>query len=177
MKNIYLSLFFLALTGFAACSSPEKRTNANKEVPTIPTNTQGNTGNNTQPVVIQTDNTNGAVNTLNAEVIKPTKMTTNPGRPVSDNSEIFTELKDVPIETRVFKSHPQLIKVVKTGMPGKMTIKVYLKNGKVADVPGDKFPNLGAETAASILDAVGIKMPQPPPATRSDSTKKSDQKQ
>jgi hypothetical protein len=163
--------------GFTACWSSEKRPNANKEIPTIPTNTQGNSGNNTQPVVIQTDNTNGGVNTLNAQVIKPTKMTVNPGRPASDNSEIFTELKDMPIETRVFKSHPQLVKVVKSGMPGKMTIKVYLKNGKVVDVPGDKFPNLGAETAASILDAVGIKPPQPPSASRSDSTKKPDQKQ
>jgi hypothetical protein len=176
MKNIYLSLFFLALAGLAACSSPEKKSaNANKEIPTIPSNTQGNTENNTQPV-IQADNTNGAVNTLNAQVIKPGKMSTNPGRPVSDNSEIFTELRDFPIETRVFKSHPQLVKVVKSGMPGKMTIKVYLKGGKVVDVPGDKFPNLGAETAASILDAAGIKAPQPPSSTRPDQ-KKPEQKQ
>lgn len=170
MKNIYLSLFLVGISALAACTSSEKPANANKPVPTIPTNTQGNTENNTQPV-IQSDNTNAAVNTLNAQVIKPTKMTTNPGRPASDNSEIFTELKDVPTETRVFKSHPQLIKVVKTGVPGKMTIKVYLKNGKIVDVAGDKFPNLGAETAGSILDAVGIKPPQAPPSTRPDQKK------
>jgi len=181
MKNLYLSLFFLGLAAFAGCSSAEKPANANKPVPMIPdAPLNSNTETNTQPVIMQGSNTNGAANNAanmaNVQVITPGKAT-NPGRPASDNSEIFVELKDVPIETRVFKNHPQLIKVVKSGAPGKTTIKVYLKGGKVVDVPGDKFANLGAETAASILAAAGVKAPAAPESSRPADTKKSDQKQ
>ena len=177
MKNIYLSLLFLGLAAVSSCSSAEKPANANKPVPEIPANPpNSNTETNTQPV-IQVGNTNGPANSVNAQVITPTKMGANPGRPASDNSEIFVELRDVPIETRVFKNHPQLIKVVKSGAPGKTTIKVYLKGGKVVDVPGDKFANLGAETAASILAAAGVKAPAAPESGRPADTKKSDQKQ
>jgi hypothetical protein len=177
MKNIYLSLFFLGLAAVSSCSSPEKPANANKPVPEIPANpTNNNTETNVQPVVT-VGNVNGPANTANVQIITPTKTTTNPGRPASDNSEIFVELKDVPIETRVFKNHPQLIKVVKSGAPGKTTIKVYLKGGKVVDVPGDKFPNLAAETAGSILAAAGVKPPAVQESGRPADTKKSDQKQ
>jgi hypothetical protein len=180
MKNIYLSLFFVGLMGLTGCSSSEP-VNANKPVPTIPANvSNSNTENNTQTVIMQEGNANGPANNTaiktNVQIITPGKVT-GASRPASDNSEIFTELKELPIETRVFKNHPQLIKVVKTGMPGKMTIKVYLKGGKVVDVPGDKFPNLAAETAASILAEVGIKAPAPPASGRPADTKKSDQKQ
>jgi hypothetical protein len=177
MKIIYLSLLFLGLAAVSSCSSAEKPANANKPVPEIPANPpNSNTEANVQPVVIQGDNTNVPANTANVQVITPTKMTTNPGRPASDNSEIFTELKDVPIETRVFKDHPQVVKVVKAGNPGKATIKIYLKGGKVVDVPGDKFPNLSAETAASIVAAAGIKAPAVPQSKRPEDVKKPEQK-
>jgi hypothetical protein len=181
MKNIYLSLLFLGLAAVSSCSSAEKPANANKSIPEIPANPpNSNTETNTQPVIMQqADNINGATNNVNIPIqnLKPGKVTMNPGRPASDNSEIFVELKDVPIETRVFKNHPQLEKVVKSGAPGKTTIKVYLKGGKVVDVPGDKFPNLAAETAASILAAAGVKAPASGGATRPADTKKTDQKQ
>jgi hypothetical protein len=114
-------------------------------------------------------------NLKNIQIIKPGKMTPL-GKAAPDNSEMFAELGEVPIETRVFKNHPQLIKVVKSGIPPNQTIKVYLKGGKTVDLPGDKITNLGTEPAANILQAVGIQPAQPPAGTR-DPAKKTDQKQ
>lgn len=84
-----------------------------------------------------------------------------------EDSEFTMTLTDVGIETRTFKSHPQIDKVVKTIKPGSSSIKVYLKNGKVFDVAGDKIPSVKTASTSDILIAAGVKPPAPPSAEQS----------
>ena len=95
-------------------------------------------------------------------------------RDAPDNSTFSSRLTDVAVETRTFRSHPQLIKVVKTIAPGKTEIKVYLKGGKVVEVPADKIANLATIQAVDILSLVGI---SPPPASSAAPGKYDGQKQ
>ena len=83
----------------------------------------------------------------------PTAMT----QPLPENSEISTEMnsKGYVLETRTFKDHPVLAKIEKTTIsPNKTELKVYLKNGKVYDVPEGKIENFRTATIKSILEVV-----------------------
>ena len=75
-----------------------------------------------------------------------------------DNSVISTAANEEgkPIEIRTFKDNPQLVKVVRIYTSAdNPTIKVYLKNGKVADLPKGKIENILSASAKEILSAVG----------------------
>lgn len=77
-----------------------------------------------------------------------------------DNSEVSSTMneKGVPIETRVFKNHPVLLKMEKSFADiEKPVIKVYLKNGKVLIAPNDKISNTATVPADDILRSVGVK--------------------
>lgn len=76
----------------------------------------------------------------------------------SDNSEITNSMngKGQPLETRVFKKHPQLAKIERVGL-NNSEIKVYLKNGKALSFPQERAASFLTATAAEILEAVGIK--------------------
>lgn len=177
MKKLFIPLFLLSVCIFGACSSSTEPgansagNNANAPITRIDT-----VNINAQNANVNAFNPIGAnANLKNVQILKPGKMTPL-GKAAPDNSEIFAELGEVPIETRVFKNHPQLVKVVKTGIPPNQTIKVYLKGGKTVDLPGSKIPNLGTEPAANILQAAGVQ-PAAPPAVTRDPSKKTDQKQ
>jgi len=78
-------------------------------------------------------------------------------RPAPDNSTFTSYLSDVGVEIRTFKDHPQLKKVEKkTTNDGVVTIKVYLRNGKVIDLPGQAIPILSSAPAVQIMDAAGL---------------------
>lgn len=79
--------------------------------------------------------------------------------PAPENSEFGAVLADGVFERRTFKSHPQLLKVEKTTKGGGKSIKVYLKDGKVIDVPGEKIEFISKATSASILHAAGLGTP------------------
>jgi hypothetical protein len=176
MKKFYILLFLLSLGIFGACSSSDPGTNSAGNNSNMPVNRIDTVNIDAQNANINAVNPIGAnANLKNIQIIKPGKMTPL-GKAAPDNSEMFAELGEVPIETRVFKNHPQLIKVVKSGIPPNQTIKVYLKGGKIVDLPGSKIANLGTEPAASILQAAGIQ-PAAPPAVTRDPAKKADQKQ
>lgn len=109
--------------------------------------------------------------TLNANGENPTMAgNVKPlAQPAPENSEFTMVLTDVGTETRTFKNHPQIDKVVKTVKPGSSSIKVHLKNGKVVDVAGDKIPVLKTASTTDILAAAGLKPPPPPlPSARAD---------
>ncbi len=95
-------------------------------------------------------------------------------RPAPDNSTFTSYLTDVGHEIRTFKNHPQLLKVEKrTESSGTQTLKIFLRNGKVVDLPGEKIPVLSTASAATIADVAGI--PPPPrrqPAPGTSETKK-----
>ncbi len=86
-----------------------------------------------------------------------------------DNSEISTEMnkQGQPIETRTFKDHPSLVKVVRTYVTlENPQVKVYLKNGKVLDLPKGKIDNIFNVPADEILTAVGVAVQKSVPASK-----------
>ncbi len=90
-------------------------------------------------------------------------------RPAPDNSTFASYLTDVGHEIRTFKNHPQLLKVEKrTESSGAQSLKIFLRNGNVVNLPGAKIPVLSTASAATISLAAGIPPPpvkQPAPGT------------
>jgi len=78
--------------------------------------------------------------------------------PAPDNSEISSTMNNnVPTEIRTFKNNPMLVKTEKIFVDLKNPqIKVYLKNGKVVNVPPGKISNSATASANEILSAAGI---------------------
>jgi len=75
-----------------------------------------------------------------------------------DGSEFWAILDAKGVtETRVFKNHPQLDKMVRFTEGKNVTIKVYMKNGKVISVSKDKIKNFTQDSAEQILAVAGIK--------------------
>lgn len=162
MKKFYVlflvgsSLFILSACGSSETSRSASDANVKREA-NIDINdpSKVNVNANQNPIPDNFDPTGGNRNVNSVKMEAPKRLSS----PAADNSEIFTELNDVPVETRVFKDHPKLIKIVKSGIPPKHTIKVYLKEGKVMDLPGEKIPNLATEPASSVLTMLGIDAP------------------
>lgn len=95
-----------------------------------------------------------------------------PTRPAPENSEVSTTMgKDGAfIETRVFKDHPQILKMEKTWKsPKDSQIKIWLRNGKMLTIAGDKIESIAAVATATVLSLAGVKPPPPvppPPTTK-----------
>lgn len=78
-------------------------------------------------------------------------------RPAPDNSTFTSYLTDAGYEIRTFKNHPQLLKAEKRiDNNGDQSLKIFLRNGKVVEVPGQRVPILSTAPAASIADVAGI---------------------
>ncbi len=73
-----------------------------------------------------------------------------------DNSEVLSRMNDKgePLETRIFKNHRVLAKVERTDL-NNQNIKVYLKSGKVVNLPEGRVENFLNASADDILKAVG----------------------
>lgn len=112
----------------------------------------------------------GVINRRNLERLKskgggdtnaaPIAAVTPAPRVAPDNSEVSSTMneKGVPIETRVFKNHPVLVKMEKSFADiNKPVIKIYLKNGKILIAPNDKISNTATVSADDILRSVGVK--------------------
>lgn len=82
-------------------------------------------------------------------------------RPAPEDSEFTAVLQDAAVETRTFRSHPQLWKVEKRTSGKNSTAKVYLRDKRVIDVPGDKLERLATISSADILRAAGISVAVP----------------
>ncbi len=80
-------------------------------------------------------------------------------RPAPDNSTFNTvQLPDGSFEeTRLFKAHPQILKVVKKTNGKNVSLKVYLKNGKAVETSEEKLQNFRVAAPGNILLAIGIK--------------------
>lgn len=113
-----------------------------------------------------TENSNGSPSNANVKVtnIDPQKIKpTNPAMPAADNSEITSTLNEKGgLDTRTFKSHPLLAKIERTTEGREVRLKVYLKNGKVIELPPGKIGNFANDSAAQILQAAGVQSPPPP---------------
>ncbi len=108
-------------------------------------------------------NSNPTLGNQKVEVIDTTKLKPAPMTKVlPENSELATYMDKTGrvIETRTFKSDRQLNKVEKiTRTPSDTTTKVFLKNGKVIEIPEGKLADFRTASIASILEAAGVASP------------------
>lgn len=77
-------------------------------------------------------------------------------RPAPDNSTFVAFLTDAGYEIRIFKSHPQLVRVEKRVASDSQTIKVFLRGGRVVELPGNSISMLATASANTILLAAGV---------------------
>jgi hypothetical protein len=77
-------------------------------------------------------------------------------RPAPEDSTITATLTDFARETRTWKKHPVLLKVEKVHDGGNGSIKVYLRSGKVIDLPGKAIGRLDQIQASAILQLAGV---------------------
>ena len=77
-------------------------------------------------------------------------------RPAPEDSVMTTQLTDVARETRTFNKHPLLKKVEKTYDSKGASIRVYLRDGRIFDLPGNSITQLPTMPSAAILQLVGI---------------------
>lgn len=147
MKISAILIIAITLTVFG-CSSSE---NTQKNAFDGQTAANGN-ANASDPVRQKHDER--AANMRNADKNDGTQIQST-AQPGPENSEITVSLGEVATETRTFKGHAQLDKVVKTTEGKNSSVKVYLKNGKTVDLPGEKIPNIRTIPVASILEAAG----------------------
>src|SRR5690606_25455209 len=59
-------------------------------------------------------------------------------RAAPDNSEYWSTLTDIAREYRQFRSDPQINRVERWNDGTNSVLKIYLKNGKVVEQPGDR---------------------------------------
>lgn len=137
--------------------------NANSGEPGVPgpmdTETTSNSNSAQTPLQRKLDKLKKARDAANnAPATEPPKPN---WQPAPEDSMVSITLTDVAIETRVFKSHPQLAKVEKIMGGDSKRILVYLRNGKVITLPGDKIQFVSSESAANILAAAGVTSGKP----------------
>jgi hypothetical protein len=82
-------------------------------------------------------------------------------RPAPEDSTMTATLTDVAREIREWKKHPILAKVERIHDGGEGKVKVYLRSGKVIDLPGKSIARLDQVPAASVLELAGVTQPGP----------------
>jgi hypothetical protein len=88
-------------------------------------------------------------------------------RSAPDDSEIKTSLGQDLVETRTFKNNAQIAKIEVIGT-SKKTVKVYLRNGQVRELPEGKVGDPLSESASNILKALaGSNTAQTKPESKS----------
>ena len=85
------------------------------------------------------------------------EMLTQSTRPAPDDSQFSVALADILVERRTFLKNPLLSKVEKTTNGQNRSIKVFLKDGQVIDLPGEAIQNLSTASSESIIRAARIK--------------------
>jgi len=88
-------------------------------------------------------------------------------RPAPDDSEYWSTLTDVAVETRAFRNHPQIAKVERINDGKRAVIKIHRKDGKVVEHPGDRVKNISVESVVTFVRLAGLQpiaTPTPPPA-------------
>ena len=156
MRNISLAITFLAALTASGCGGAENPAANNSAIAANSINDPSVANSQIEMANSRRDlNANGE-NAAMSGNMKPLAQS------APENSEFTMTLTDVGTETRTFKSHPQLDKVVKTIKPESSSIKIHLKNGRVVDVAGDKIPSVKTASTVDILAAAGIKPPAPP---------------
>jgi hypothetical protein len=169
MKKLILSIVFLNLIFISACSTAPTVQVEQANVNAPNTNAANAQEVNTNLVPVKgLANDNGNANLVNPPVqannnpnIKPVQASA----PAPFDSTIATTMnkQNQFLETRTFRSDPLIQKMERLQEVKK--IRLYLKNGKIVDVPYDKGMMLFTSgSPQDILNAAGIKAPSTPPA-------------
>jgi len=170
MKFFYFVIISIFLISCSSSSTVE--TNVEKTVETNVNSTNSDTAAVNETNTKAQANANNAIqnfavskrNAKNWKAKKPGSTDAAPieatpmAYPAPDNSEISSVMNNnVPTEVRTFKDNPMLVKMERIFVDVKKPkVKVYLKNGKVLNVPPDKISNPATASADEILLAVGI---------------------
>lgn len=80
-------------------------------------------------------------------------------RPAPEDSEFSVALTDILYERRVFHKNAVLAKVEKISRGEEKTLKVYLTDGRVLDLPPNSIASVSTASSASILRAANIEAP------------------
>lgn len=165
----YCSISFLTLTaiGCGGTATPiatnTATTNVNTATTAIVTNAGANPTLNVPPPAPVANSAVPGIPNAPANLAVPKEDLTRTAKPqlvtraAPDNSDISTTLGENLVETRTFKNNAQIAKIeriTEASAGGKKTVKVYLRNGQVRELPDGKVGDAMAETAANILKAV-----------------------
>lgn len=164
MRRVIVILSLTPVALISACGSTSSNSNENGNVVVVNANPSANS--NVVPYVppgSQNINSNIA-NAFNSNAV-PSNPTTaaNPKYmtyPAPDDSEYSTimDKSGMPVETRVFRSDPQISKVVRTWLSvDEKKIVIYLRNGKVVNLPGSKIEDIKSVPVSTFYEAAGIK--------------------
>lgn len=89
--------------------------------------------------------------------VDPATLAMKNARPAPDNSTFTSYLTDAGYEIRTFKNHPQLLKAEKRiESNGNQSLKIFLRNGSVVQLPGLQIATLSNASADAIAAAAGI---------------------
>ena len=186
MKSFYLAIPCLLIgLNLVSCSSVEEKPTNQKTAANRPANAApaANLANNAMPVNTETmavrdnevvpEDPIGSVRKSRMEALRKEAENSPPPKidleaelkkstmPAPENSEFAAVLADFVFERRTFKSHPRLLKVEKVTKGAQKTIKVYLTDGKVIDLPGEKIDFISTVSSGAILRAAGIGVAAP----------------
>src|SRR5215207_10475605 len=181
-KELSFTLGLIGVMFFSACSGGSEP--AAKE--TKPSATAGNNGNTasvsngtelTAPQPGDANSVNGASvgslapvsNSVKRKIeamreadssvprVDPAVLAAKNAKPAPDNSTFASYLGEEGFEIRTFKSHPQLSKVEKrTAADGTQTLKIFLRGGRVIEMPGNKINPLSTAPASLILQIANV---------------------
>ena len=87
--------------------------------------------------------------------VDPAVLAEKNARPAPENSTFTSYLADAGYEVRTFKNHPKLRKVEKRiAADGTQTLKIFMRDGRVVELPGLAINPLSIAPSAHILQAV-----------------------
>lgn len=159
ISAVSLASFGTACSTATAPADSKANVNANANVAVVQ-NDQNPIANMPAPSPVANSAIPGIPNApANANITKvdPTKnaKVQTMGNPAPDNSEVTVSLGQYPMQTRTFKSHPQLAKVemIEDISSKKKSVKVYLRNGQVKELPENAIQNAMQAPAAEIAQA------------------------
>ncbi|MDH3492636.1 MAG: hypothetical protein OEM82_03735 [Acidobacteriota bacterium] len=173
------------LNGCSSCGGPPTENsnaagaNINVITPQRATNinVSANANAKPQPYPGIKEGDNPTLDNSKVQVIDTTKARVDPpARKGPDNSELTTIMnsKGEVIESRRFLNHEQLEKMERiTRSPRDVTIKVFLRNGKVIEIANDKIASFKNVKPDQVLIAAGVK---PIPKSTSKGTKEEELK-
>jgi hypothetical protein len=173
IRLVLLSAIAICLSGCGSCSDAggNLNTNANNATIVVPKadNTNNPYGSNANSKLVPyngSENLNGNPTLDNSKItvvdtskVKPTITT----RPLPEDSELSTVMnsKGNVIETRTFKNNPYISKLERvTVTPKDVSLKLYLKNGTVRELPADKVKDFRIVATGTLLDIIGFKYPK-----------------